>query len=170
MLPATKRNTERVLAELASIQPGAPSSQLPDGTLRGRTNLHGGLHRAFKLGDKGLVQTHEYVDPRTLDEGCDTIFILSDGAPNHCDWTAGDTRDPEDSRGYYESGVPASDAPMKNFVAYYRHPEMFDEVRRLNLFRKVEIHCIGIGEPDSQMLRTIAGLGAGQYRFIGTGQ
>jgi hypothetical protein len=35
-------------------------------------------------------------------------------------------------------------------------------VTRLNLFRKVEIHCVGMGDAQMSILETIASLGKGQ--------
>ena len=40
---------------------------------------------------------------------------------------------------------------------------------RLNLFRKVEIHCVGMGEANMSTLRTIAALGKGEAISLRSG-
>ena len=42
------------------------------------------------------------------------------------------------------------------------------ELLRLNLIRKVRIHCIGIGEAKLRWLKAIAEVGGGKVVFFGT--
>ncbi|MHC4851690.1 MAG: hypothetical protein ACYTF5_06690, partial [Planctomycetota bacterium] len=42
------------------------------------------------------------------------------------------------------------------------HKHMMDDFQRLNLFRKVQIHCVGIGEADQGLLDKIAAIGLGR--------
>ncbi|MCF6227740.1 MAG: hypothetical protein L3J82_03605, partial [Planctomycetes bacterium] len=42
-----------------------------------------------------------------------------------------------------------------------------DDVRRLNLFRKCEIHCIGIGNVSFSLLQAIAQAGNGVVKMVG---
>ena len=39
--------------------------------------------------------------------------------------------------------------------------------RSCNLFRHVEVHCIGLGEYDPRLLKAIAYAGTGRFRRIG---
>ncbi len=86
MIKATKSNLARVIKELDSLRPeplpmGRQQRDAPHGWLRGQTNMHGGLRKAFSLRAKGFATRHEYVDLEAMAQGCDTIFLLSDGAP-----------------------------------------------------------------------------------------
>ena len=91
MVRATKANVAKAIAELDAIKPEKPDPvKAPDGVLRGKTNMHSGLRRAFGLAGKGTVEEAAYVDPNTLKEGCDTIFLLSDGAPSWDDFEVKD--------------------------------------------------------------------------------
>ena len=50
---------------------------------------------------------------------------------------------------------------------YRMWDNLLDDVHRLNLFRKAEIHCIGIGEAQISSLRRIAKLGMGKVHSVG---
>ena len=58
-----------------------------------------------------------------------------------------------------------------NDVTYHgpmRFPNwLFAEVRRLNVFRKVQIHCVGIGDADIDLLRAIAEVTHGGVYLFG---
>jgi hypothetical protein len=133
----------------------------------GQTNMHGGIHRAFKLKGKGSVKQFEYVHPATFKGGCDTIFLLSDGDPTWDDWPETDEPDPSDRAGDPESGAQTDAKPNRFQGPYAQNWFLLDDVRRLNLFRHVEIHCIGIGEANRGFLQQIAGTGLGKSKFIG---
>ena len=44
---------------------------------------------------------------------------------------------------------------------------LLEEVRRLNVFRKVQIHCVGIGDADVGLLRGIANATMGEVYLFG---
>ncbi len=176
MTKATRQNVEKVLAELESIQMVPPSKLqgqdlaiAPDGKLRGNTNLHSGMRRAFSLAGRGFVEAAAYVDPEALTEGCDTIFLLSDGAPSLDDFTVEDKD--------YGEGQQVLDTEYNRSVARqprtnYTGPYMLDEwlladLRRMNAFRRIRIHCVGLGEANSQLLDAIAKIGHGEMLIFG---
>jgi hypothetical protein len=170
MLKVTDKRIEAVIAELDAIKPGKATDLRVEGTLRGLTNMHGGLHRAFKLKGSGLVKDYEYVDWLTFTQGADTIFMLSDGKQSWSDWECVDKTDSKDQAGDPETGkdLPTGDYPELNFYGPYvdaRH--MLEDLIRMNLFRKAEIHCIGIGEAETDTLRAISNIGNGQLRLVG---
>lgn len=164
---ATETNIEKACKELDAIERGEATRDRPQGTLGGYTNLHGGLHRAFKVRGKGLAKDGEYVDPKTFAEGCDTLFLFSDGKPTWDDWPAWDIRLAKHQSGDPESGRRVRDHEKGHYYGPYALASWLrDDLRRLNLFRKVEIHCVGLGEHDPHLLRFIAGQGLGRTRNI----
>ena len=166
--PATPGNIKKVLREIKAIKPGGAKEGRPHGVLRGKTNLHGGVRRAFRLKSTGLVGTYEYVNPVTFTEGVETIFVLSDGASTWDDWGQKDQRDPEDHAGDPETGAKMEDTDELVFSGPYRHHHwLADDARRLNLFRKIEIHCVGMGEAEMGTLWSLADVGLGQAIKIG---
>lgn len=167
---ATLESIQNVTKILDGIKPGPKKDGHPNGVLLGNTNMHGGLHRAFKLKGGAMVGPGEYVDPITFTEGCDTIFLLSDGAPTWDDWAAHDTKDPGDQAGDPETGAPLPDSPTLFFYGPYgRAHHVIGDVTRLDLFRKVEIHCVGMGGAEMNTLQTLAGIGKGQAVDLTTG-
>lgn len=169
MQKVTEKRLEYVIAELDGIKPGPARSGREEGTLRGMTNMHGGLHRAFKVKDKGMVKDYEYVDWLTFDQGCDTIFLLSDGKQSWADWAADDSSDGQGA-GDPETGksLPDPETDIRRYFGPYVHTNhMLDDLRRLNLFRKCEINCIGIGEAEDETLKQITATGHGKLRIIG---
>lgn len=169
MQKVTERRIEKVIGALDAIAPGPPRTGREHGTLRGMTNMHGGLHRAYKVKNKGMVKDYEYVDWPTFDQGCDTIFLLSDGKQSWADWAADDHSDGQGA-GDPETGksLPDPDTDIRRYFGPYVHTNhMLDDLRRLNLFRKCEINCVGIGEAEDETLKLIAGIGNGKLRLIG---
>ncbi|MBK8979959.1 MAG: hypothetical protein IPM29_29015 [Planctomycetes bacterium] len=165
LVRATKAKVRAALAELDRIRPGPPVESRPDGVLRGKTNLHGGIAAAFRMTGTGLVRDAEYVDAKALFDGCDTVFLLSDGAPSWDDYAEKDARDPEDQAGDPEMGIRYENVPTLIFQGPYAHPPyrfLVEDVRRMNLFRRAEIHCVGIGEANHGLLEAIAAVGGGQ--------
>ena len=169
MQKVTEKRIENVINELDAITPGPPRTGREHGTLRGLTNMHGGLHRAYKVKGKGMVKDDEYVDWLTFDQGCDTIFLLSDGKQSWADWATDDASDGQGA-GDPETGksLPNPDTDIRRYFGPYVHTHhMLDDLRRLNLFRKCEINCIGIGEAEDETLKQIAATGQGKLRMIG---
>jgi hypothetical protein len=165
---ASPENVSKAIGELDAIVPGPKTEGRPYGTLRGYTNLHGGLRRAFMVTERGLVKRPEYVEPILFERGCDTIFLLSDGRPTWDDWPAVDTLEREDDTGDPESGAEVEQKKTGHFYGPYALDTwLLDDVRRLNLFRKVEIHCVGLGEHDPKLLAWLARTGIGRFRRVG---
>ncbi len=165
--PAKEKHVEKAIAEIDTIVAGPKKANRPYGTLRGYTNVHGALHRAFKVHDAGLAKAFEYVDPKAIERGCDTIFLLSDGDPTWDDWPARDLLEAEDDSGDPESRGKTERGKTGHFYGPYAvKSAITDDLTRLNLFRKVEIHCIGIGEANIRFLKQIAHNGLGQVRIL----
>ena len=170
MIKATRTNVKKALDELDSIKMGPPSQSRPDGTLRGLTNLHGGLRRAFQVRKKGLAKDDEFIDKKALLEGADTIFLLSDGNPSWDDWDMPDKNHRNRATGDPETHEATPDADNIHYPGpYVIQTHLLDDLTRLTLFRDVEIHCVGIGEANMGLLNRIAGKGLGgkTHRFGG---
>lgn len=170
LVKATRANIDRAIAELDAIKEGPPDAVVaPDGTLRGRTNLHGGLRRAFAVHGSGLADGPAYVDDKTLAEGCDTVFLLSDGAPSADDFLVVDKDYGEDQVVVdVEYGAAAARSPQLQYYGPYIENEwLVDDLRRMNTFRRIRLHCIGLGEANTQLLRRIAEIGGGETFVVG---
>lgn len=170
LIKATKGNVQKVCKDLDAIEVGPKNPpQDPYGVLRGDTNLHSGLRRAFALSGKGFVENDAFVDPGPLVEGCDTIFLLSDGAPSTDDYVCNDKDYGEDQVVLdRESGAAAARTPMLWYHGPYVDPRaLVPDIERMNTFRRVRIHCIGIGEADENLLRDLAKVGQGQVYMVG---
>lgn len=162
MVKATRTNVKKALDELDSIKMGPPNESRPNGTLRGRTNLHGGLRRAFQVHKTGLAKDNEYVDKKALLEGADTIFLLSDGNPSWDDWDMQDKNHRNRPTGDPETQERTPDADNVHYPGpYVIQTHLLDDLTRLTLFRDIEIHCVGIGEANMGLLNQIAGKGLG---------
>jgi hypothetical protein len=175
MIKASRTTVKKVIKELDGIKAGPLPKGLaqidaPDGWLRGQTNMHGGLRRAFAMRAKGFADRHEYVDMKAMAQGCDTIFLLSDGAPSTDDFVIPD-------KDYGEGKVVAEleygrEMPRPEIITYHGPMDqprwLRQDIRRMNVFRKVQIHCIGIGDADIGLLRGIASDSEGQVYLFGT--
>lgn len=171
MVKATKANIDRAIAELDSIETGKIDPvKAPDGQLRGKTNLHSGLRRAFGLTDKGFVDTLAYVDGNALTEGCDTVFLLSDGAPSWDDFEVVDKDYGEDKVVVdTEYGAAAPRTPQVHYHGPYVHDEwLIEDFRRMNAFRRIRMHCIGLGEANMGLLNRLAEIGHGETYAVGS--
>jgi hypothetical protein len=169
LVPATRANVEKATGELDAMRAGPPMEMRPDGTLLGMTNLHGGFDRAFRVTLNGLEPRMDYVDGELLESGADSLFVFSDGVPSWDDFAAIDRRDPEDEVGDPESDAPAPPEKKIQFFGPYVEDWrlLIDDVRRMNLFRNAEIHCVGIGEASMELLRDIAATAGGSTKQIG---
>jgi hypothetical protein len=182
MIKATKGNVDLVCAELDKIKPmdvpgpvpGQPYRKRtgvgPDNkVLLGQTNLHGALRLAFGLAGRGFVDEIAYVDPEALTEGCDTICLLSDGAPTVDDFEIddkdyGEERVVEDR----ESGIETKRSPRLWYAGPYVHDNwLIEDTRRMNAFRRIRIHCIGLGEANESLLKSLADIGNGECHIHG---
>lgn len=172
--PVEPKLVDAAVAELDRIKPEpAPGDKArPHGKLRGDTNLHGGMRLAFRVTTGGLLGPGEYVDlART---GCDAVFLLSDGNPSTDDFRKVDKPDGEKRVKDRETMTPVESNNDILFQGPYgdRTFEGFDwvtdDVRRMNLLRQAEIHCVAIGEVDDGLLRGLADVGGGRFRRVGT--
>ncbi|MBL8843729.1 MAG: hypothetical protein JNL90_19565 [Planctomycetes bacterium] len=168
LVPASKKNVARVEAELAAMHAGPATSERPDGTLLGKTNLQGGLDRAFRITTSGLEAKADWTDLERIEAGADTVFLFSDGEPSWDDFDALDAPDDDDIIGDPETRAPLAKQPVLHcFGPYVEHHHLVNEVRRLNFFRGVEIHCVGTGEAPMGLLEQLAAIGLGTTKQIG---
>lgn len=126
--------------------------------ISGATNIHGALKRAFGLND---VKPVDPISPNGSDaawdkncflSGATTIFFLTDGSPSH-----------SDSSRKVDSGMKDQNGnPLLS--DYYAVPNnILEDIRRINLFRKVVIHTVGIGYHGKALLEGLAKDSFGNY-------
>jgi hypothetical protein len=165
MVRATKANIDHAMEELDAITAESAKAH----KLMGQTNMHKALRDAFGLTNKGIVEDLAYVDPATLTEGCDTIFLLSDGAPSWDEFAVTDKDYFEDEVVKdTESKIKAPRTPMLHYYGPYVVGDWLgDDVARMNAFRRVRIHCIAIGEANTGLMRQLADLGHGMLFEVG---
>ena len=180
MKAATSGRVKKAVAALDRIKVLSSTPERPHGRLMGDTNFHSAVRAAFHVGAKGAsLKEPAYVAKRRFDDGCDTMFIFSDGQPTMDDYpgkghalTSGPgTYDRETGKRTGGDGPVrlSSDVELEGPYAesgWY----LQGDVRRMNLFRKVEIHCVGIGEANRWFLKQIAGMGLGTVRMVGKGR
>ncbi len=166
---ASSGHVQAAIRELEEIEPGRVTRKRPYGTLRGATNLHGALLRAFQATSRKRIDDYEHVDEGGLEDGCDTIFVFGDGRPNEDDFAAGDRFDGGRITTDTETGKTAEARPgsARYYGPYRAVGNLLQDVRRMNLFRKAEIHTLAMGEADNDLMRRLADLGLGRYRSIG---
>jgi hypothetical protein len=179
LIKATRANIDRVMAEMDGIkadfteeEPGKPVPKT--GRLRGDTNLHGGLRLAFALHSKGFAGANAYVDPQALAEGCDTILLLSDGDPSVDDFLERDKNYGERKTiKSFERGEEGTQTPevwsSGPFVSggLAQCPYIVGDVRRMNTFRRVRMHCVGLGEANMTLTKLLAELCQGESMQVG---
>lgn len=162
LTPATPRAVEKAMAEIEAVVPGNDEWKA--------TNMHGAFLRAFQATSGRPLKEDEHVLEKGFARGCDTVFLLSDGEPTFGEFGAWDVADPGTRVGDAEHGdASAIDEERKIFFwcPYRWGVTMLRDLRRLNLFRKVEIHCLGTGEADEKLLEQIAEIGLGRVRILG---
>jgi len=163
MVKATPGNVKKAITALEGIRPGGPQRGKPHGVLAGDTNLHSGVRLAFRVRARGVVEEFEHVELTGFEEGCDTIFVLSDGDPTVDDYLVEDV----DYGGFdVVTDRESKEAAPRSSRIVYQGPYalwtyLLEDVRRMNLFREVEIHCISIGDAQSGWLQRLAELGLG---------
>lgn len=195
MTPAQPKFLLATLAELDKIKAGGTSATRKHGTLRGMTNLHAALRLGFQLTARGVIKTDdEHLHPDAFAGGCDTIFLLSDGTPTQWDFHGrGPLRDvpgyevkarkykykykdPETGEETErEVNQPARTVPPRKIQQsmqgpYQNQAHFRSDLERLNLFRKVQIHVVGVGEYSKTWLDLVKDAGLGKLRLIGKGQ
>lgn len=164
---ATDANRRLTVAALRRMRTLPGDAKRPHGRLRGYTNLHGALLDAYQVtGERPLVED-EHVAPQAFSHGVDTIFVLSDGAPSWDDFDCVDVNDLDLNSGDPESGHQGKKAPTLNFYGPYVFPRhLLRDLVRLNMFRRVELHCVGIGEANASLLEAVAKIGGGEFRSV----
>lgn len=155
-----------------SSAPGRPhgastSSRSPEPSTRRRGP---GRREAFRTTRGKPLDGEAHVDGKGFEAGVDTIFLLSDGTPNEGVYGAWDRMDELTTSGQTQPGLVRRRGrqEFRRFLCPYRWGRVLvRDLRRLNLFRRVEIHCFGTGEADEHLLRQIAEVGAGTVRILG---
>ncbi|MHC4939472.1 MAG: vWA domain-containing protein [Planctomycetota bacterium] len=167
--PATKGNVNAALREIGKIKPWGKDKLHPHGQLRGATNIHGAFRVAFRVTTGRSLRDPAFIDPAGWAKGFDTIFLLSDGRPTTDDFGANDehkggkvTVNPETGETRDSGGGSASFRGP-----YARSNHLAEDVERMNLFRKAEIHAIGMGSADRNLMRRLARSSFGLYRDFG---
>ena len=131
---------------------------------------------------KGAQDEPFYVDAKSLTEGCDTVFLLSDGIPN---WDGFDVLDKDYGEGRVmndlEAGVEAQRTPQLRYHGPYAtfptvtgRPSagqidcwLLRDVNRMNAFRRIRLHCVGLGEANETLLSSLADIGNGEVFIVG---
>ncbi|MCK6439363.1 MAG: hypothetical protein L6Q71_04095 [Planctomycetes bacterium] len=169
LIPATTKNIDAAVDEVMKMKPGPKAPNRPHGTLMGTTNVHGALMLAFQLTRNKTIPACEHVDKTGYNDGADTIFLLSDGEPTSDNYPQLDKREPDIQVGDPE----AKTAGPNQEQVIYNGPYVWQpwtyllrDIHRMNMFRKLEINCIGIGEANINLLNRIARLGLGSVRNI----
>jgi hypothetical protein len=163
MVKATPGNVKKAISALDGIRIGGPQTGKPYGVLAGDTNLHSGVRLAFRVRARGVVEEFEHVELTGFEEGCDTIFVLSDGDPTVDDYLV---EDADFGDGDVVSDRESKEKAPRTARLIYQGPyadwnHLLEDVRRMNLFREVEIHCISIGDAQPGWLQRLAELGLG---------
>lgn len=116
------------------------------------TNIHGGLKQAMQISDKGTEAKEPAVDKNCVLSGADTIIFLTDGWASWSDnSTAQDRQDPRNPAGMVGNG---------DFIL---GEDIWPDIVRMNLFRKVIINTVGIGNHDGDLMKNLAKRTGGVY-------
>jgi hypothetical protein len=139
--------------------------------LRGYTNIHGAFRDAFEMATKKSKKVSEkgHVDVATNHwaVGCDTILLLSDGAPTYDDWAEVAEGGPRPTHDH-EKGESGGMNTEWVEVGPFEEPDyLLADVERWNLLRGCTIHCVGLGESDDDLLQRLARIGNGTVLRIG---
>ena len=121
----------------------------------GITNIHGGLMRALRISDAGddeRGKKQPAVDTDLILTGADTIIFLTDGWANWSDdSTSREIDDPRGGEGVIGDGT------------HILGPDIWPDIIRQNLFRKVIINTVGIGHHDKKLMKALARESGGTY-------
>jgi hypothetical protein len=169
LVPASRGTVKSAQKELDAIEARSATPKRPHGALLGDTNLHTALLRAFRATPRKFLDEEEDVDAAGLLKGCDTFFVFGDGKPTKDDFDAVDRFDGGKVTADRETGetTTRSAGSANYFGPYVRTRYLLDDVRRMNLFRKAEIHTVAIGEADTNLMRAMSREALGHYRSIG---
>ncbi len=118
---------------------------------KGGTNIHGSLLRALRMTKKKPVEGDPSLDKKAMLEGVDTIFFLTDGSPSWSDDST-ETGEIDPKWGAIGNG------------RYVKADVILADIARVNTFRKVVIHTIGVGKDhDKKMMEDLAAQNHGEY-------
>lgn len=169
LVPAKAATIKKVLAELRKIEVREDPEGKKTGLIRGDTNLHGALRLAYRLRAKKTTKKDSYVDPKAFQNGVETIFLLSDGAPNVDDFIERDIND-----GGRNVVDDLEGATRVEGGQYLNYPGPFatewflvEDLERLNLLHKAELHVVGLGEINPGFLQRLSEIGLGTAKQLG---
>ncbi len=137
---ATQANCDKWSREAKKLEPEA------------LTNIHGGLMKALRLSKKGADAKDPAVDPDCVMTGADTIIFLTDGWASWDDFSQSRIKD---KRNNVDNSV--GDGP------FIYGEDIWPDILRQNIFRKVVISTVGIGNHDTELLKKLAKETGGQY-------
>jgi len=137
---STPANTARWAREVRELE------------LEAMTNIHGALMQALRINERNMDTEHPSVDRDCVLTGADTIVFMTDGWGTWDDQSVGRVDDPRNN-------VPNSigDGP------YIMGEDIWPDILRHNMFRKVIINTIGIGNHDKQLMQKLARETGGVY-------
>jgi len=168
LVKASRGTVRSVIRELAKIKPTSRTNLHPFGQLRGSTNIHGAFRLAFQATTSRELKSPAYVRRAGLERGCDTIFLLSDGKPTKDDFAADDRSSGGTVIVNPETGEKGPGGGTASFRGpYVRTRYLLEDVARMNLFRKAEIHTVAMASADAPLMRGLAEQGLGDYSPIG---
>ena len=169
LVPAKAATVKKTLSELRKIEVRPDPAGNKAGLIRGDTNLHGALRLAYRLRAKKTTKKDSYVDPKAFQNGVETIFLLSDGAPNVDDFIERDIND--GSRTVVDDLEGATRVEGGQYLNYpgpfSREWFLVEDLERLNLLHKAELHVVGLGEINPGFLQRISEIGLGTVRQLG---
>ena len=108
--------------------------------------------KALRLSSKGDAATEPSVDPDCVLTGADCIVFLTDGWASWDDQSQGKTTD---KRNNVANSI--GDGP------FIYGEDIWPDILRHNIFRKVVINTVGIGNHDKDLLKKLAKETGGQY-------
>lgn len=139
LVPAKAENKTRFSNLVRALQP------------KGGTNIHGSLLRAMRITKKKPIEGDPSLDKKAMLEGVDTIFFLTDGSPSWSDDST-ETGEVDPKWGAIGNG------------RYVKPDVILADIARVNTFRKVVIHTIGVGKDhDKKMMEELAAQNHGEY-------
>jgi len=162
-------NVKQAIRELEGIGFRKKDKLHPFGRLRGNTNIDGAFREAYAITTKKRLDNPTFVQKDGWKRGCDTIFLLSDGAPTWDDFGASDRYTGAEVTVNSETGATGkSQSSSAFFVGPSRRSRyLVEDITRMNLFRKAEIHTIAMGTADPDLMRRLARSGLGRFRAMG---
>ncbi|MCL4729098.1 MAG: hypothetical protein KJ044_01505 [Planctomycetes bacterium] len=120
--------------------------------LMGMTNIHGSILRALRLNKNGDNTKEPAVDPECILSGADCIVFMTDGWGS---WDDQSVSRVKDKRNNVDNSIGDGQ--------FIYGEDIWSDLLRYNIFRKVVIHCVGIGNHDKELLRKLASETGGQY-------